>query len=340
MRTLLRHPVVFALLTISFAACGATPSGPTRKTPVAVAAGATIYEDELLERVQSDLMKLRNQEHQVKQRALENLILQRLLDGEAKKRGGTVEQLLQQEVEAKVADPTEAELNAYFEAQKGTFGQPSDAVRTETRKALRQSRVRAARQVYFQQLWDAANVSILLPPPRIEVAHDPARVRGNPNAPVMIVEFSDFQCPFCRRVQPTLTALLRRYPDKVALSYRDFPLREIHPQAQGAAEAARCAGDQGKFWEYHDRLFAEGTAFDRPALLGHAQALGLDAKTFEACVDSGRYRAAVEADVEAANRAGVAGTPAFFINGVFLDGAQPITQFEKVVDAELALKKP
>jgi protein-disulfide isomerase len=117
----------------------------------------------------------------------------------------------------------------------------------------------------------------------------------------------------------------------------DFPLREIHPQAQAAAEAARCAGEQGKFWEYHDALYADQSKLDGPELLTRAQMLNLDGKSFQSCLDSGKFKSKVEADREQGNKIGVSGTPGFFVNGVFLSGAQPRAEFEKIIDTQLAL---
>ena len=337
MRILVGKATLLTLVLSGLTACAATQSDSSKGKPVATIGGQPVYEQDLLARVQNDLLKLRNEEYQIKYRGLQNLILQRLLEAEAKKRNLTVEQFVAQEVDSKAAEPTDAEIQAQYKQQQDQ--RKFEDIKEEYRRSLKQSRVRLARQTYFRQLWDAAGVTILLEPPRVQVAHDSARVRGNPNAPVMIVEFSDFQCTYCRRVQPTLLALLAKYPNQIAISYRDFPLRDIHAQAQLAAEAARCAGEEGKFWEYHDRLFALPPAFEKPVLQSVAQAVGLDAKRFATCLDSGKFRAAVEEDMRDGNLAGVGGTPAFFINGLFLDGAQPQAEFEKIIDAELAKKK-
>jgi protein-disulfide isomerase len=168
------------------------------------------------------------------------------------------------------------------------------------------------------------------------MGYDASRVRGDPKAPVTIIEFADFQCPYCRQAFSTMEALLAKYPSQIKLAYRDFPLRDIHPNAQMAAEAARCANDQGKFWEYHDLLFSNPNKLDRTGLLQQALALKLDEKSFTSCLDTGKFRASIDEDVKAGASARVEGTPSFFINGVFLDGAQPAAVFEGKIDAELA----
>jgi protein-disulfide isomerase len=170
----------------------------------------------------------------------------------------------------------------------------------------------------------------------VEVGYDPARVKGSPSAPVTMVEFADFQCPFCGRIEPTLNELLSKYDGKVQLAYRDFPLSHIHPYAQKAAEASRCAGEQGKFWDYHGLLFANQAKLDNQSLLLHARSLKLDEKKFEDCLSSGKYAAAVAKDLEEGRQAGVSGTPAFFINGLFLSGAVLPENFSRLIDDELA----
>jgi protein-disulfide isomerase/tetratricopeptide (TPR) repeat protein len=170
---------------------------------------------------------------------------------------------------------------------------------------------------------------------KVEVSFDPSRLKGSAQTPVMIVEFSDFQCPFCRKVQPTLKSLLAKYDGRVSLAYRDFPLRGMHGQAELGAESSRCAGDQGKFWEYHDLLFANPEKLNRSGLLDLARSAQLDVGPFASCLSSGKHRAEVEKDLQDGIRAGVTGTPGFFINGTLLSGAQPESVFEQAIESEL-----
>jgi predicted DsbA family dithiol-disulfide isomerase len=338
MPTLYRKTAWLALLLCCLPACGKTQSADTKnRQPWALVNGQPVYEDDLLPRVGADLQRLRNQEYQLKHRALQNFVLEKLWRADAEKLGLTPEQYMEKEIDAKAAPVTDQEIAVQYELQKEQWKKPLADVKEQIRDTLKQARVRAARREYFQRLWESGGVTVLLEPPRVPVAHDPSRVRGDARAPVLIVEFSDFQCPYCRRVQPTLAAVLQRYAGKVALAYLDYPLREIHPQAQMAAEAARCAGEQGKFWEYHDLLFAQA-AFPREVLGANAQNLGLEMQRFDACLAGGKFRDAVEADLQAGARAGVGGTPAFFINGVFLDGAQSQAEFERIIEAELKRK--
>jgi protein-disulfide isomerase len=152
---------------------------------------------------------------------------------------------------------------------------------------------------------------------------------------VTIIEFTDFHCQFCSRVQATLNQLLARFGDKLKHVYRDFPIDQLHPQARNAAEAARCANEQGKFWEYHDMLFANPADASMEKLKIYAQVVGLDLPAFEQCLTSGKYQAAVQKDIEEGTRVGVTGTPAFFINGRLISGAQPLETFVRVIEEEL-----
>jgi len=212
-------------------------------------------------------------------------------------------------------------------------------VKDQFRANLNEVRIQKARRAYADSLRATIEVATLLRPPSVNVSYDRARVNGDPNAPVTIVEFSDFQCPFCKKSETVLKDLLAKYSGRVKLAYLDFPLREIHSQAEQAAEAARCAGEQGKFWEYHDSLFADQSKLDEASLIERAHNVKLDEKAFQSCLTSGKFKAGIEADLQEGAKAGVSGTPAYFINGVFLSGAQPAAEFEKVIDNELAVRR-
>lgn len=334
-----------ALVLVFFLLGWAAPVGEARAQakpkpqPVALVGGHPIYEDDLLPFVQAQVFQLRLQEHELKSKALENLVNQRLLEGEARKKGIPLANVLEREVDAKVPEPSEAELQALYIVQKDVLKKPFDELRPQLYQLLKQAKLQQARQDYYRQLREQAGVSIFLPRPRIEVAHDPARLRGSPRAALVILEFSDFQCPYCRSVQPTLKSLLAKYEGRVSLGYRDLPLRDIHPQAQLAAEASRCAGDQGKFWEYHDLLFENPGKLHREGLVEQARALNLDQKRFDSCLSSGKYKAQIEEDRQLGLRAGVTGTPGFIINGNLLTGNLPLDAFEKAIQEGLAAAK-
>jgi protein-disulfide isomerase len=204
--------------------------------------------------------------------------------------------------------------------------------------ALAQQQAAAAAQAAAQApAAGAAQAQPPAPPARLDNVTD----GGNPSlgpsdAKVTVIEFSDFQCPFCKRWRDdTLDALRKQYGDQIRIVYRDFPLTSLHPEAQKAAEAAGCANEQGKFWEFHDLLFANQATLGVDAYKQHAVTLGLNAEQFNACLDGDKYASEVAADVKDGNSYGVSGTPTFFINGVRLVGAQPLAAFQSVIDQEL-----
>jgi protein-disulfide isomerase len=170
------------------------------------------------------------------------------------------------------------------------------------------------------------------------VGDDPAL--GPENAPVTIVEFSDYQCPYCKVWhEEVYHQLLSEYGDKVRFVYRDFPLTQIHPGAEPAAEAADCANDQNKYWEYHDAIFSGNYDLTRDGFIKIASDLGLDTNSFATCIDSGKYASEVQSDLEDGSSIGVQSTPTFFINGFQVVGAQPYSTFKNVIDQILAGNK-
>ena len=331
----------FLLLNYVFIAAASlcqTSDAAKAKQPVATVDGRTIYDEDLSAFVQGQLLPLRNQEYEIKKKALDNLIEQKLLEAAAKKQGLTTEKLLVQEVDSKVPDPSAAEVEGYYLAQRERLNRPlDDTLKGQLRLSVKQAKIQQLREDYMKRLHSDSNVAILLSPPRVEVGYDPKRLRGNPKAPVMIVEFADYQCPYCQQVEATLKEVLAKYGDKVSLAYRDFPLTAIHSQAEIAAEASRCALEQGRFWEYHDQLFAASKR-DKDTLVEYARNLKLDDKQFDSCLTSEKYKAEIEKDSEEGKKAGVHGTPGFFINGVALSGAQPEEEFTRLIDDELQRK--
>lgn len=161
-------------------------------------------------------------------------------------------------------------------------------------------------------------------------------ILGSENAPVTIVEFSDFQCPFCKRFKDdTLAALRSKYGDKIKIYFRHFPLESIHPEARHGSEAALCANEQGKFWEMHDQLFLTQDVISSDNSKSLAAKLGLNTEQFTSCLDSAKYDSVIDADLKDGAAYGVSGTPTFFINGWRLVGAQPLAQFSAIIDKEL-----
>ncbi|MGH9804970.1 MAG: thioredoxin domain-containing protein [Candidatus Acidiferrales bacterium] len=315
---------------------------PEKNAPLAEVNGEVITAAELERAVGPSLAKLQEQIYALKKEKLEGLIEERLLKSEAEKRGVAVEALLQAEIEGQVQPVSDEEVKAFYAANKARLRGEESGLIEPIRSYLREQKIEARRKAFLAQLRAQAEVVIHLEAPevyRAEVGVEGAPFRGAEGAPVTIVKFEDFHCPYCRRVQATLGELLTRYDGKLKIVHRDFPLDTVHPQARAAHEAARCAGEQGKFWAYHDTLFANGPKSAPEDLKRFAGETGLDPAKFNECLESGRTRAAIEADVEEGQRLGLTGTPAFLINGRMLSGAQPIEKFAEVIDQELARRR-
>jgi protein-disulfide isomerase len=331
--------VVGLLLSWSpIASLSAAVAGQSQTSPVPVVAvvnGKEITEQELLDRVRGEVLKLEAQMYEVRRNGAEELISEYLLEQAAKARGLTGDQLLQQEVDSKVGEVTAKEVEDFYAANQARIRKSLHEVRPQILNYLQQNKLTEARRTYLKGLRDKAQVKLYLTPPIVEVSVEGAPFKGPQSAPITIVEFSDFQCSYCKRVLDVLNQVLERYPDKVKLAFRDFPIVSIHPHAQKAAEAAHCAAEQGKFWEYHDLLFEKQDAIPTTNFVEQAKALGLEVTTFQACIDSQKYQEKIERNYADGVKAGVSGTPAFFINGRLLSGAQPLEAFKTVIDEEL-----
>ena len=277
--------------------------------------------------IAGDLMKLRQQKFDLRNEALNTLVLEKLLDAEAVKRKMNLAELMVAEVEDKAPAPTAEQVEMYLRK----YGDRDPLLKgKEGAEAERMAKIQVGNQLieerrdeFVREIMAKADLNIVLEPPRIDVrvpGYEPSL--GPDSAPVTIVEFSDYQCPYCKRAQPSLDKLLAEFPDDVRLVYRDFPL-DFHNEAEGAARAARCAGDQGKYWEYHRHLLTEDGSLERDDLMRRAESVGLDMTAFTACHDSDRHRDAVKAGLEDGAAVGVTGTPTFFINGRMFLGALP-----------------
>jgi protein-disulfide isomerase len=294
--------------------------------------GQKITRAELHEQESALLLQARYDFYKAEQKALDELIAQRLLEAEAGRQHLSVDELLKREVDSKVKDLTEEQLHTVYDviAPKESF----EAMRSKIQESVRAQRVQKARVAYLDSLREKANVLVLLAPPSADFAVGDAARLGPASAPVQLVEFADFECPYCIKVHPELQRLKAEFGDRISLVYKDFPL-PMHAHAQKAAEAARCAGTQDKFWQYHDRLFSS-KQIDVPQLKQFAADLGLDVAKFNACLDSGQQAAAVQKDAAEAQKIGLSATPSFFLNGHFFTGALQYQDLRQMVLRELS----
>lgn len=300
--------------------------------------GEAITAGEIEKTIGAPLSRLEDQIYVLKRRALDALIAHKLVVKEAGRRGMSSQALLEAETR-NVDAGTEQEIDAAYRQQKGQVNADEITAKEQIRLQLYAQKIAARERAFIDQLRAQFVVVVNLKPPavfRVAPSIEGAPFKGPATAPVTIVEFQDFHCPFCRRVQPTLIQLATRYGDRVKLVYRDFPIDSLHPQARNAHEAARCANAQGRFWAYHDALYSKPPKAGLDDLKAIAKEVGVEMENFERCLNARTYRSAVQSDIDEGTRLGVIGTPAFFINGRVISGAQPFESFTRIVDEELA----
>ena len=329
---------VFALAIL--AAWGCRPGSDSVK--IADVDGIAITQRDLDRSAGKALSNAREQLYRLERQKLEEHIGATLLTQEAKHRNVSVSTLLEQEVNSKVTPITEEEIQGFYDSNKDRLPLELAKLHDQIREYLWQRKVEKQKNDFFQALRAKAKITTYLKPPtvfRADVAVNGAPFKGAESAAVTIVKFEDFQCPYCKTVQPTLAELLKKYDGKLRLVHKDLPLDAIHPQARQGAEAARCAGEQGKFWDYHDKLYANSPKAGVEELKSYAKEVGLNAASFEQCFSTGKYKGLIQKDLSEGAQLGLTGTPAFFINGREISGAQPIEAFAAIIDEELAQAK-
>ncbi len=302
---------------------------------VANVGGVKITMSDLEQEESAKLLAARYQYYQVETKALNDLIDKKLLEQKAAAEHLTVAQLLDREVNSKVKDPTEDQMRVYYEGVETE--QPYEAVREKILEKIRQLRTDKAKAAYIQTLRTDSTVYIVLAPPSATLeAANPQMTQGPNNAQVSLVEFADYECPYCQKVAPDVKKLAADFSGKVSFAFKDFPL-PMHSRAEKAAEAARCASEQNKFWEFHDELF-HSKELDVDQLKAQARALKLDSEQFDKCLDSGAAAAAVDRDRKEGTRLGINGTPSFFINGHFMSGALDYATLRQAIEQQLTLQ--
>ena len=325
------------LLLVAAVACA---QGPANVDDPAVAkfGDEVITASELETLASSSLVALRQQIYDTQVSKLEGEIYQRLVQQAAAAEEMSEGDYLRKRIDEMVGEPDEGEIVKLMSQYRTQLAEDDVQARAQIVQALTQREKQQRSQELRQVLFAEAGVEILIEPPRVEVAvADGTPARGPADAPIVMIEYTDFQCPFCTRVQPTLDALMKRYDGQIRHVFKNLPL-PMHAEAQLAGAASLCAQDQGKFWEYHDWLFANQRKLSRDSMVAQAGELGMDVEAFTGCIDKGAYLTVVRADMAEANSFGITGTPGFLINGRVLTGAQPIEKFEAIIDRELERK--
>jgi len=339
------------LLIAGLLAAGSLAAVQQNAKVVATVNGENITEQQMMQAAAADLSKLDANRPQPQAaydrarlellwKALNSIIEDKLITLEAAKNRMTREELLNAEVESNVGTPSPADVEQFYEANEAQIPIPKAEALPQVRQYMIETSRRRYREMLVTNMRRNFKVTTFLDPLRTDVAIAGYPSRGPANAPVTIVEFADFECPFCGAFYPTLKLVEKNYADRVRLVYRQFPLTNSHPNAQKAAEASLCANEQRRFWDFYDALFSDQSRLDVPSLKQRAQALGLDVAAFNACLDSGSQAAAIQKDRDDARRMGVNSTPTVFINGRLL-GGRSYAEIQEVIEDELqrALKK-
>ena len=341
---------IIGSLSIAMLAFAAFASAQSNANRVAVVNGQTVTQADLekaagnelqgleIKRLQNEA-NLAQEKQEILQKALDDLVADKLLEAEAAKEGKTKAQLLDSEVDSNIMTPSDAEVSKFYDDNKDRIPIPKEQALPQVRQYLIERSRTHFRDTLLTRLKKDFGYKSYLEPLRTQIATAGFPTLGPNNAPVTIVEFSDFECPYCGGLFPTLKQVEKNYAQTVRVVYRQFPLTNLHPHAQKAAEASLCAAEQNKFWEFHDSMFGNQKELSVPDLKQRAVDMKMDTKAFNECLDSGRQNTAVQADIQAGARAGVSGTPAMFINGRLLTGNQPYSEIKDVIDDELQRKQ-
>jgi len=341
------HVLTTLAMLVAFATAASAQSNSNR---VAVVNGQAITQDELNKKAASDLKnldtrRLQNEaslahdKQEILQKALEEIVAEKLIEAEAAKEKKTKEQLLEAEVDSNVETPSPEEVEAFYTTNKDRIPIPKEQALPQVKQYLTERSRSHYREMLITRLKKEFAFKSYLEPLRANIATAGFPTTGPATAPVTIVEFSDFECPYCGGLFPTMKQVEKNYPETVRIVFRQFPLASIHPHAQKSAEAALCANDQHKFWEFHDSMFANQKELSVADLKQRAADLKLDTQAFNQCLDSGRQTAAIQTDIQEGARNGVTGTPALFINGRLLSGNQPYSEIKEMIDDELQRKQ-
>ncbi len=319
----------FAVMTFGQASVGASRDG----SPVVVEIdGVKLTLSDLERKKPSGLFNARNSFYEAERKAVDEFVSDYLLERQAQREHITVAELLERHVNSAIPkDPSDEALRVYYEGLDNVL--PYEQVKDQIVQHLRERRIAKSKTDYMLSLRSQAAVEIRLTPPRATVALKDASVRGRADAPVRIIEYADYECPYCQQIQPTLDRLEAEFKGKLAFAYKDVPL-PMHVHAQKAAEASHCAGNQGKYWEFHDLLY-KTKKLDIPDLKEGARTLDLDAAAFEKCLTSGEHSERVKAQLAEGQSLGLQGTPTFFINGRVFSGVLTYEQLASVVEEEL-----
>ena len=273
--------------------------------------------------------------HRIISDAMKQLASEKLLSLEAAARDISVEELAEVEIDSRIVPLSAEEMDKLLELNKGRLQGSEEEIRAQIAAYVKGQREKEARQAYIDILAAKYDLQYRLPPVRFDIATSGHPSYGPDDAPVTVVEFSDFECPHCAQAGEILHKIYLAYEGRIRIIFRQYPLWMIHSHARKAAEASLCASEQGKFWEMHNLLFEKQDSLDIQGLKNKASQLELDRERFDECLDSGRFSDRVDQDLVEGSKAGVGSTPAFFINGRPLEGRMTFDNLRVIVEEEL-----
>jgi protein-disulfide isomerase len=316
---------------------------PAADAVVATWSGGQLSYGQLMEDVKGRLIKQEieylNERYSTMRQGIDSKINEALLDAEAKKRGVADAEALVTQISEENATVSDAEISSFYDENKARFrGKPLEQVKEAVSGQLVKSKQREAMNNLVEQLRNQADVDVALEAPdlprlSVDVGSNPPR--GPEDAPITIIEFADYECPYCTRGYTTMRGVMDKYEGKVKWYFRDFPL-SFHRNAVSYSVAANCAGEQGKYWEMHDAILDNQKGLvGAGGVEGLAEKIGLDTAAFGTCTGNSESTERVMSDMTDGQAVGVSGTPAYFINGIMISGAQPLENFESIIDREL-----
>ena len=289
--------------------------------------GQPLYEKDLDVKSQTNL-------YENKKQIVDNYVRDKALNDYMKKKGLDRNQVFEKEIKSKVKNPSEKEIKAFYDARG--IKQPYEQVKPQIENALKSQETREKQNEFFNGLMKGNQIVYYFTRPKVSITLGENEItRGPKDAPMLFVEYTDFQCPFCQRSQAVVEEITKKYGTKMLHVFRNFPL-PMHNEARGAANAALCANEQNMFWKYHEVVFERQGQINPDNLLKWADELKLDKDKFKKCVDAKTYDKMIQRDIDSGTAAGVSATPVFFINGITISGAQPVTAFEEIIKEQLA----
>ena len=301
-----------------------------------------ITEDALIGDDKVDFFDLKKREYELKMDRLNKLMVEKLIGNEAKKANMSLDDYLKKNVTKGDIKVSDAEYKKFVAEKHIPETQINPQIKDRINEYLKSQKKQDMVTAYVAKLTKSAPIEVYFQKPKmsVDVQAGDSPFIGSAKAAVTIVEFSDFQCPFCSRAADTVHELKKKYGDRIKLAYKNFPL-PMHKDARPAAEAALCVNEQGmdKFWKFHDLAFKNQDKLDTNSLQKFAKDSGVDSKKFSDCITAKKFASAVQKDLEYGEKIGVKSTPTFFVNGQIVNGALPVDSFSEIIDDELSETK-